>query len=41
VTGVLLLPVFGTLNTCVLLCAINLLSAALIALWLALRNRQT
>jgi len=38
-TGVLLLPIFGTVKTCVLLSLINALSATLIAIWIVARKR--
>ena len=38
-TGVLLIPVFGTLKTCIFLSAVNFFSAALIVLWLARKRR--
>ncbi len=38
-TGVLLLPIFGTVKTCVLLSLINFLSATLVAMWLVARKR--
>jgi predicted membrane-bound spermidine synthase len=38
-TGVLLLPILGTMRTCVLLSLINALSATLIAIWLAVQKR--
>jgi spermidine synthase len=38
-TGVLLLPIFGTVKTCVLLSLINALSATLIAIWIVAQKR--
>jgi len=38
-TGVLLIPVFGTVKTCVFLSAVNFFSAALIVSWLSRRRR--
>jgi len=38
-TGVLLLPIFGTVRTCVLLSLINILSAALMAIWVVAQKR--
>jgi spermidine synthase len=38
-TGVLLLPIFGTVKTCLLLSLINALSAALIAIWIVAQKR--
>ena len=37
-TGVLLIPVFGTVKTCVFLSALNFFSAALVASWLSRRR---
>jgi spermidine synthase len=39
VTGVVLIPVFGTVKTCVFLSAVNFFSAALILSWLSRRRR--
>lgn len=41
-TGVLLIPLFGTLKTCVFLSLLNALSAALVVLWLVkVKRRRT